>query len=425
MVSASFYNLYLPFGRGGFDWVVANTASGAILLADGELKRLLEVSDPKRFETLKEQAPDVHRYLVSRGMLVEDGLDELGRIRIWFQRTKFGYQHMNLTVLPTVGCNLGCIYCYETPSPGVMSPEVADRLTSFVEAHVPPLESLRVVWYGGEPLIGAKALERVSRKLIDLCDEHGIDYHAAIVTNGTLLSEKIVDLLLRCRVGHAQITLDGPAEVHDSRRPFRRTGGGTFERILKGLERLKGRIPASIRINVDRSNVDRYRELVDLLAGRGLLGVESGNTVALGLVKDWTDEVGVAREQLLSLVEFEHHLAELQQALAGEGLQEGGLAEADFRPSPPCAAVNVLNYVVLPDGSLRKCWIHATLPDTEVGDLETGLDLSRPAAVEWTAFDPTRDPECAACRLLPVCAGGCPYERLTGREEKEIHCEYR
>lgn len=66
---------------------------------------------------------------------------------------------------------------------------------------------------------------------------------------GHLLSEDVVDLLLRCRVTNVRIPLDGVGATNDATR--RLVGGGpTFERIVNNLALLKPSIKtllASIR----------------------------------------------------------------------------------------------------------------------------------------------------------------------------------
>lgn len=81
---------------------------------------------------------------------------------------------------------------------------------------------LTVTWFGGEPLIATDVIEALSPRLISLAEERGCDYKAWVFTNGYLLDEDVVDLLLRCRVTNIHIPLDGVGATNDATRRLQR-----------------------------------------------------------------------------------------------------------------------------------------------------------------------------------------------------------
>ncbi len=143
-------------------------------------------------------------------------------------------------------CNLACDYCYVytmadqswRDQPMVMRREVwtatAERMAGHAETH--GLTSMRLVLHGGEPLLAGR--DRL-RELI-------IDFRAAftatcrleiqIQTNGTLLTEEILDVFAEydVRVG---VSLDGIATDNDNRRPYP-DGRGSFSAVDRGLRLL-------------------------------------------------------------------------------------------------------------------------------------------------------------------------------------------
>jgi len=420
---SSRYNLFVDFENGSFQRVVANTFSGTIMFADEELATFLQKFDVTVFRNLKKQDPSLFTYLLENGFVVEAPLDELERVRIRFEQAKYADRHMHLTIVPTERCNLACIYCYEHLGKGSsITAAGRKRLMKFVESRKGMLSSLGVTWYGGEPLLEMKAIEDLSRFFIAMADADKIDYSANMITNGTLLNDATIEMLMTLKVNHLQITIDGPEEQHNSRRIYRSGKRESFADVLGGLKRCAGKIPVGIRINVDKTNIHRYKELIDLLCTEKIIGPLSGNTISLGLVKDWTDCVSIDKHKMLSLDDFQHCINDFRSYLAGHGVsQEKGI---DFTPKIPCGAVSIANFLITPKCGLKKCWIHATGPDDMVGDLNTGLDLTQAAAVKWTAYNPCLIDTCAACSLLPVCAGGCPYEMLTKPERREEHCRF-
>ena len=308
---SSRYNLIIQHPHDVYNGIVANTFSGAIVGTDEELMKTFTMLDKAAaVHRLESENPDMFSYLVKNGFLVENCLDEIARVRIRFQAAKFVDRFLHLTICPTIDCNLACQYCYQASRPEKMSVERLEDLKQFVSAQASHLSSFGVTWYGGEPLLELGAIVDLSRHFINLCKERNIPYSANIITNGTLINENTVNALTKAKITTAQITLDGPPDVHNARRCFKSGESDSFGPIVAGIRFCQGYIPVNIRINIDNSNVAYYQDLVRFLLSERLLGPDSGNGVALGLVKQWTPEVGLAEDALLSLEAFRSFLAE-------------------------------------------------------------------------------------------------------------------
>ena len=101
---------------------------------------------------------------------------------------------------------------------------------------------------GGEPLL-LRNYELID-SILKFASER--NYPVGIVTNGTNLPQSS-PLLEKYRdsIGNVQITIDGPAPIHNKRRKFV-SGEGTFEKIVKGVDLfLDLGIPTVMRVNVD------------------------------------------------------------------------------------------------------------------------------------------------------------------------------
>ena len=85
-------------------------------------------------------------------------------------------------------------------------------------------------------MIGAKGLRDLCGRLRSVlpppCEIH-------VQTNGLLLTQEVVDILVRFDVG-VSISLDGPPDVHDRFRIDHR-GVGSYERVRRGIELLAAR----------------------------------------------------------------------------------------------------------------------------------------------------------------------------------------
>src|SRR5271166_7199504 len=128
-----------------------------------------------------------------------------------------------------------------------MQEEVQDAIIAMVEDKLDSFRSVSVEWFGGEPLVGQKAVFGLSKRLIALCASAEIKYSASMVTNGYLLNKETCEQLSLCAVQDIQVSLDGPAHIHDVMRPLR-GGGSTFARIVENLHHAVGKFNIMIRI---------------------------------------------------------------------------------------------------------------------------------------------------------------------------------
>ena len=119
--------------------------------------------------------------------------------------------------------------------PRFMSPLVIDKLAIALgkQYHLQKA-AFSVILHGGEPLLlGTKRLTslctRIREELPDSC---GIN----LQTNGLLLSNEIIDVLVRFNVS-VSVSIDGPKKVHDRFRKDHKMQG-SFSHVEAGIERL-------------------------------------------------------------------------------------------------------------------------------------------------------------------------------------------
>jgi len=165
--------------------------------------------------------PHIRDDLVDADLLVPESRDERGEplVRLLRSMVHWG-DHLALTVVPTTACNFACPYCFEIEKPvKYMTEDVMDAVLSLVAERSP--KELVVVWYGGEPLLALSQIRRLSDRLIEYCAEAGAKYVSRIITNGYFLTKDVAAELRELHVYHAQVTLDGAEDMHDSRRCLR------------------------------------------------------------------------------------------------------------------------------------------------------------------------------------------------------------
>ncbi len=150
-----------------------------------------------------------------------------------------------LTLEVTHRCNLGCRYCFvreQYADDQVMSLRIAQ--TAFKRL-LPRDRDVGVAFFGGEPLMAWDLIAQFMPWAVGVCSERQIKLpngktrsqrcRCHVTTNGTLLSPQRIEFLRRYGSSFI-ISLDGPREVHDLQRPFRRGDASSYEATLKALK---------------------------------------------------------------------------------------------------------------------------------------------------------------------------------------------
>ncbi len=326
---------------------------------------------------------------------------------------------VQLVVVPSFGCNLRCRYCYQEtfdPAGGLVSPEAIAGFFSWVDRfHRDDPVKPYLTLFGGEPLVDTPAHRDRLGRFLEGARARGLE--VAVVTNGFDLAG-FVPLLAQGPVKEIQVTLDGPEAVHDARRPHA-AGGGTFARIVEGVDLLLAAgIPVSLRVVVDRENLEALPELAALAALRGWLDrPESRFRTQVGRNYElFGCAAGQRRDQLFDRLELWARYVSLCEAHPVlrrfhqprfHGIRH--LVEAGELPSPnfdACPATKK-EWAFSPDGGLYGCTATVGNPRYRLGTFHPAAERDEGAIARWRERSVLTIPRCQSCALGPVCGGGC------------------
>jgi uncharacterized protein len=411
-MKSSFYNIQFEYKGNIF---VFNTLRGALAGLDDEYLDVLQGKKEKNINAAKE--------LINQGFMVEDDLNEYESVKNNFFRGKYSDGMLSITILPSLACNFRCPYCYQCETTETMSEDVVADLISFVNSFT-DIHELDVCWFGGEPLLQLKIIEKITCMLRDFCRENGVEYNASMVSNGYLLSKKYVALLKDLQVRNVQITIDGPKEIHNKRRRHKADDIDTFSKCLKGIALLNEcGIRADIRINVDKSNVETIEELLEIIAREQFDDI----TLDFARVRSFTEKCADVDNSFFSIEEFEKIELELKKKA-----YYLGLCDIDsFLPRTKtiyCGAEKTRNYSIGPAGDMYKCWCDVGKIDLSFGNIKNAeRDMLTDKELSYLSFSPFSDKECINCKLLPICMKGCVKEahqiKTSCREKQEAVLE--
>ena len=341
------------------------------------------------------------------GCLVEDDVDELEQLEFYRNLAKYDMTNFGLTIAPTLDCNFRCKYCFETHPKGKMSAETQAALVNFVESRIERAKNFSVTWYGGEPLLAKEIVYSLSEKFLALCEKFSVDYDAFIITNASLLEDSDVEQFKRYKIHGAQITIDGVKEIHDNRRRSV-TGESTFDKLIDRVNLLLNNdLSVIVRINIDKENIARVDELLDVLAER--IDRREALKIDFGQVSPFTDICKSIESDCYNNEQFADVMIPLYAKVLARGFTVNKMA---VYPAPRvnfCCVDYVNSFVVDNHGNLYRCWNHVGNLKRSSGNVNDGDNLTLERNyLTWIQWNPIRYSKCRECNCLPLCMGGCP-----------------
>lgn len=350
-------------------------------------------------------SPSDETLLSKLGMIVDDRQAERRAMFSFTDELNANSTGLSLMVVLNLDCNFACIYCYEGDMKGkhYMSSSTADGLIDFVkEKFTDDKKSLIIDFYGGEPLLSAWLIKRISQALKSFTEAKGATYDFTLVTNGSLFVRQVAKALVPLGLKSVKITLDGPPEIHDTCRPFK-SGAGSFNTIIKNIRETCDLVKIGIGGNFERGNYEKFVALLDYLAKEGL------TPDRIPMVK-FDPVMNGAKDDTLPAV-YKGGCTSINEpwigeavALLREEILKRGYNTLKIAPMT-CMVEKKDSYVVNFDGVIYKCPGFIGKKGFEVGDVRTGVrDYTSSYKLGiW------KNEECIECEYLPLCFGGCRY----------------
>lgn len=396
----SYYNVFFPFED---NYILFNTLRGSIFVVDDEIKDLLEKNE------LSSLNKELVEAFTSNGIIIEDELNEQDAYKLMYEGSKYNTTSTTLHVITTYACNLACIYCYE--GKGELEHKSMDEKTTqcaiqFIKSLTESnsSKSLGIELFGGEPLLNMPMNMLVAQELRTWCEENGTHFSINAITNGTLSTPENVEDLAAYNCSFL-VTLDGPKEIHDQRRIYK-NGKGTFDDIMEGLYRVRDAHQGiMIRINADETNKDHIVSLFEFLKDNDL------NKVVISIKPVFnTSPACLSYGYCMPDIEGLKVINDLYSVARKMNFR----TEDPEKPSPQgaCSAQRMSYFTIDPHLRLFKCAILPPYEKNSVGtvSLEDAKPVFNHVNIDFLSRDPLAQDECATCKLVPVCRGGCPVE---------------
>jgi uncharacterized protein len=419
MPKLSRYNHLQPWSEGYY--IAYNAGSGALALMTMENRAVYDTLAAKLAAspdaTLTDKETELLGQLKYGRFAFDDDHDERAAMQFRHNMDRYDQTTLGMIIAPTMACNMACPYCYEANKQGRMSAETVEALIAYVENRAPGLQGISVTWYGGEPMLALDIVEDLSKSFMDIGKETKTGYTASLISNGYLMTPETVDRLVEWQINSVQVTIDGPARLHNVKRPLK-NGKSSFETILANVAYAVTKMKVSVRVNIDKT-FDRD-VVIELLGELKAAGLHDKIGLYFGLIEPTAQVCTNIAESCYETADFSRVETEYFRLLLEHGFR------IDKLPAPSstfCMAQMTNSFLIDPKGELYRCFNHVGDPAQSVGNIRNEINYQHPNFRRLFAFDPFHEPRCYECNLLPVCMGGCPSRRSDRNLPAEQMCE--
>jgi len=405
--------------RDGYN-IAYNARSGGLALLTPEnidvLKSLFAKLKKNEENTLSKEEAELLEQLSHGSFVYEDQRDEIDILRFQHMADKYDRTELGLTIAPTMACNMACAYCYEANKKGLINDEIIRALYDMVEKQGQHLDKLAVTWFGGEPLLALDKIEEISGELISMGRKHNYKFSAQIISNGYLLTPETADRLTELKIGHVQVTLDGPSRLHNRKRPLK-NGSDSYKIILDNIKHASSKMSVAVRVNVDMSfTAELISEMLDELTAADL---KHRVGIYFGMVEPVSEVCGNIAENCFNNHDFSKLEIEFYSLLLDRDFS------INYVPRPCasyCMAQTLNSFIVDPAGNLYRCLGYIGDPEKSMGNIAEEIDYGHPNFTRLFDLDPFDNDSCRECNVLPLCMGGCPSRRADRNMENDDLC---
>ncbi len=363
--------------------------------------------------------------LIRNGMLVEDDVNEFEIANEKYLELQ-NSRTLELTIIVTDDCNFKCGYCYqEDREYKYMNDEVLNSILNYIEKNSSNYSSVKINWFGGEPLLAFSQIEQFMMQCINICEKNHLSLVGAATTNGYLLDYHLMEKLINLKVFLFQITLDGSKEIHNRLRPHK-VNNNSFEKIVDNLsgitEFVKKYYRIVLRVNITKDlvkNIDGFIEDLQFIRKNKKIFINCQKMGDYG-----GDGIKDLYSQVVSDIEYKKvystflknsvNMTQQPTSNVGSGL---------------CSACLKSSYYIDQDGNVLKCSLAIYDNNFASKNIIGHLELDGTMRI----FDDNEDiwikqsnpdKECISCKFYPLCFNHyCPLRRM--QQNKKICYAYK
>lgn len=338
----------------------------------------------------------------------------------------------------TQKCNLKCKYCFVCQQPKEITYEVAQDAAKFLARNA--LESgtrPSINFFGGEPMLRYRDIIKPLTEWIR--DVYGDSFDLSLTTNGTLLTEEIMEFFDKNNIGML-FSIDGDKKTQDENRPYH-SGKGSFESLEPVIDLvLKYHPNMTFRATIDPPT---HKELFN----NYMFAVRKGYTNSFFIpnsFSDWSDEELEELDIELDKI-CDYYIEELKAGRKPMNFSHFDRARADIKRIaklkdddyredgkglPACGrcGLGASRFAAIGiTGNIYSCQEMVENPEVgdkfKIGSIYSGIDDEKRLELA-NSFDTqnaicSKKEYCETCIKRRICDGGCSINNFF--KNKDLH----
>lgn len=378
-------------------YLVYNSISKASLEINNEYKE--KYFDKESLEGLTAQEIQL---LKSNNFIIDDNRDEFQEIQYMFNQNYFCKDPLNIVLVPTLACNFSCPYCFEkVVCDKYINNDYFSVLKKYAEKNFKHHSLVQISLFGGEPLVKANEMLDFLKYTKEDSLKNGYDLKTSIVTNGSLLTEEILNELLSYGLFSLQITLDGDAPSHNKTRCFK-DGRGSFDLLIEKIKMV----------------IEATKNIPDFLFNLRINLNNNQKEDLINILNRFTQEERKHIRLLIRVIyntdkyknENSNSLDDLKQYYEIAINMGANLVKNSYYYQVCEACADYRFFYLMPDLTMWKCINDLNFDKAKVGKINQDgtISINFENIVNWyNNANCFTDQKCKNCKKLPDCYGGC------------------
>lgn len=343
-----------------------------------------------------ESHPAIIEQLLELGAILEDNADPKA-ILAAERKDYINLLEYKTTILPTYECNYSCWYCLQKHTPVKIDYDKINLIIKHIQKYIISnhIKSYVLSWFGGEPLTQPGIIDYLSSRMLEFCREHDVEFSSGITTNGALLSEENIRMLMAYEINYYQITLDGEETAHNKVK-HDSLAESSFTLILTNIANLLTTNPracVTLRLNYTLSMLKSKNLVSDISK---YIPWRLRDRINVDLQKVWQ-----IKEEIIPIED----LCNLQRQLV-----ENGFILNINHVFSICYVDKIHYNMFYYNGAVEKC--DKRPMDSARGYIDENGDLVWKEAPVFQNYDLLDENcVCGSCDYYPLCYNGCPIAR--------------
>lgn len=331
-------------------------------------------------------------------------------------------KHINvLKIQLGLGCNYTCDYCSQK---FVERPESTTHkdIDSFL-AKLDTLEfseqhGLKVEFWGGEPLVYWKTLKPLAEALRDRFDSWERKPQFSMITNGSILTEEIIDWLMMMDF-QVSISHDGPGQAVRGPDPF---DDPKKKELILGFYRMMTRLKKGISFNSMLSKHNQSRKAIhdwfinmtgnpEIVLGEGTIVDAYDEDGITNSLQTKQDHFNFRRTTFKEIYENDGYIGFQSIIEKIDGFTRSVLAQSNSKYLGQKCGMDIQNVLAVDmNGNVITCQNVSAVETSKngqphlAGNLDDYENVSITTSTHWS-----NRAECPSCPVLHLCKGACMF----------------